>query len=192
MTGFARARAALRAAVLPLVSAAVFLWGCTAEKQVVYATPDYRSWKRTTDVVLDYPIPGHQDSFRVPRMNGVGFGAKPTVVNGKRRWDFPTGTIIVKEVYRSMKPAQGEQPIQLTIMVKAPGDVHSQGGWIWLTRNLPDGREAAFMGNFCITCHADANEKHPFGDGNPNEEFRDYVFFIPADEAPGPGPAGGY
>ena len=100
--------------------------------------------------------------------------------------------IIVKEVYQTRKPAEGEKPIQLTIMVKAPGDAHSQGGWIWLTRNLPDGKEAAFMGNFCFTCHADANEKHPFGDGNPNEEFRDYVFFIPGEEAQGPGPASGY
>jgi hypothetical protein len=35
------------------------------------------------------------------------------------------------------------------------------------------------MGNFCVTCHANANEKHPYGDRNPREEFRDYVFFVP-------------
>jgi two-component system, sensor histidine kinase YesM len=46
---------------------------------------------------------------------------------------------------------------------------------------FPDGKEAVFMGNFCITFHANANEKHPCGDGNPNEEFRDY--FVPGEQA---------
>ena len=157
------------------------LVGCTPGKPTIYATPDYHSWKRTTDVVLDYPIPGHQNRFRIPRMNDVGFTAKPTMDNGKRRWDFPAGTVIVKEVYQTTKPAPGEQPIQLTIMVKAPKDPHSQGGWLWITRDLPDGKEAVFMGNFCITCHANANEKHPYGDGNPKEEFRDYIYFVPGE-----------
>jgi hypothetical protein len=162
-----------------------FLTGCAAEKHTVYATPDYRSWKRTTDVVLDYPIPGHQDRFRLPRMNSIGFTAQPTVENGKRRWDFPVGTVIVKEVYQNTKPAPDEQPIQLTIMVKAPKDPHSQGGWVWITKGLPGGKEEVFMGNYCITCHANANEKHPYGDGNPDEEFRDYVYFVPGEASPG-------
>ena len=125
-------------------------------------------------------------------MNDVGFTVKPTNDNGKLRWDFPQGTVIVKEVYQIPKPAAGELPIQLTIMVKAPKDPHSQGGWLWITRDLPDGKEAVFMGNFCITCHANANEKHPYGDGNPNEEFRDYVNFVAGKGVPtrGQGPSG--
>jgi len=160
-----------------------FLAACTAQRPTVYATPDYHSWKTTTEVVLDYPIPGHQNRLRVPRMNNIGFAAKPILVDGKNHWDFPEGTVIVKEVYATPKPAAGGQPIQLTIMVKAPRDPHSQGGWLWITRDLPDGKEAVFMGNFCITCHANANEKHPYGDGNPNEEFRDYVYFVPGEQA---------
>jgi hypothetical protein len=93
----------------------------------------------------------------------------------------------VKEVYQTSKPAEGELPIQLTIMVKAPKDPRSQGGWIWLTRDLPDGKEEVFRGNYCITCHDNANEKHPYGDGNPKEEFRDYVYFVPGEEAPSEG-----
>jgi len=168
-----------------LIAAFGLLVGCAAEKPPVYATPDYHSWKRTTDVVLDYPIPGHQNRFRIPRMNEVGFTAKPTTDNGKRHWDFPVGTIIVKEIYQTPKPAAKELPIQLTIMVKAPKDPRSQGGWLWVTRDLPNGKEAVFMGNFCITCHENANEKHPYGDGNPNEEFRDYVYFVPGEGSPG-------
>lgn len=164
-----------------MLSILAFLVACTGRQTIVYATPDYHSWKKTTNVVLDYPIPGHQNRFRVPRMNEIGFTAKPTLENGKSHWDFPDGTIIVKEVYATPRPAPGEQPIQLTIMVKAPRDPHSQGGWLWITRDLPNGKESVFMGNFCITCHANANEKHPYGDGNPKEEFRDYVYFVPGE-----------
>jgi len=171
-----------------LLCVLVLLAGCTAQKQVIYATTDYHSWKKTTDIVLDYPIPGHQDRLRIPRMNSIGFSAQPSIDNGKRRWDFPPGTVIVKEVYPTPKPPADTQPIQLTIMVKAPRDPRSQGGWIWLTRDLPDGTEAVFRGNYCITCHDNANEKHPYGDGNPNQEFRDYVYFVPGEEAPAESP----
>jgi len=181
MTG---GHATVRAVLPTLLAVICILTGCAAKKEPVFATPDYHSWKKTTDVVLNYPIPGHQDRFRIPRMNDVGFTVRPSVDKGKRRWDFPEGTIIVKEVYQTSKPAPGDLPIQLTIMVKAPSDPHSQGGWLWITRDLPDGKEAVFMGNFCITCHANANEKHPYGDGNPNEEFRDYVYFVPGEGGP--------
>jgi len=164
------------------------LASCSASKKAtIYATADYPSWKRTTDLVLDYPIPGHQNRLRIPRMNDMGFTVKPTMEGGKRHWDFPEGTVIVKEVYRTPTPARGEPPIQLTIMVKAPKDLNAQGGWLWITQNLPDGAEAVFMGNFCITCHANANEKHPYGDGNPSEEFRDYVYFVPGELSSGVG-----
>ena len=160
--------------------------GCRAPDRVVYATPDYPTWQRTTEVPLDYPIPGHQDRFRIPRMNSLGFGARPTLEGGKLRWSFPEGTVIVKEVYDTLAPAAGDEPTELTIMVKAPRDKRSRGGWLWITRDLPKGEEKVFAGNFCITCHSNANERHPYGDKNPREEFRDYVFYVPVP----PGPSG--
>jgi hypothetical protein len=117
-------------------------------------------------------------------MNDIGFRVTPTMEGGNLHWDFPEGTVIVKKVYKTPKPAAGEKPIQLTIMVKTPKDPHAQGGWLWITRDLPDGKESVFMGNFCITCHANANEKHPYGDGNPREKFRDYVYFVPGETIP--------
>jgi hypothetical protein len=177
------------AAAAAALSALAFS-GCSPKKPEAYAPPDYTSWKRTTDVVLNYPIPGHQNRFRLPRMNDIGFTAVPTVVDGKKRWDFPAGTVIVKEVYDTTTPAPGESPMQLTIMAKEPKDPRSQGGWLWITRELPAGQEKIFMGTFCITCHANANEKHPYGDGNPNEEFRDFVYFVPGEKPAGGGAAG--
>lgn len=162
-----------------LVLSAILLGACAKKAERVYATPDYPTWKKTTETVLDYPIPGHMDRLRVPRMNAIGFSVVPTRVGGKFHWDFPENTVIVKEVFATPKPAPGEGPIQLTIMVKAPEDPRSQGGWLWLTKDLPDGKEKVFMGNYCVTCHTNANEGHPYFDKNRNLEFRDYVYFVP-------------
>jgi hypothetical protein len=168
-------------------SSLALISGC-AKSPEIYAPPEYVSWRATTDVVLNYPIPGHMNRFRLPRMNDLGFSAVPKTVGGKLHWDFPEDTVIVKEVYATSKPGPGDKPIQLTIMAKDPGDRRALGGWLWYTKVLPDGKETLFPGNYCITCHANANEQHPYGDGNPNEEFRDYVYFVPGEKPPMPGP----
>ncbi len=170
--------------------AVMALFGGCAKPEETYAPPEYTSWAKTTQVVLDYPIPGHENRFRLPRMNALGFTAVPKQSGGKLVWDFPAGTVIVKEVYANTKPAPAEKPIQLTIMVKRPQDPRSRGGWLWLTKSLPGGKETVFTGNFCITCHASANESHPYGDGNPKEDFRDNVFFVPGEAMPTTRPAG--
>jgi hypothetical protein len=178
----------IRAPILALAAAFILASAC-AEKEELYAPPDYAGWRRTTELKLDYPIPGHMDRYRIPRMNAIGFRTAPTVERGKPRWDFLDGTIIVKEVYAHRQPAPGEKPVQLTIMAKDPEDKRSLGGWLWLTKDLPNGEETVFEGNFCVTCHANANEKHPYGDGNPKEEFRDFVFFVPGEPLPAGTPA---
>jgi hypothetical protein len=175
-----RSTAAL-AALLSTASALGLLSGC-AKAPEIYAPPENLNWRKTTEAVLNTPIPGHMDRFRIPRMNDLGFSAQPKLVGGKLAWDFPEDTVIVKEVYANARPEPGEKPIQLTIMVKDPKEEGAMGGWLWYTKDLPDGKETRFEGNFCITCHANANEQHPYGDGNPNEEFRDYVFFVPGEK----------
>ena len=189
-------RRAVAATAIGLVIASVLalLSGC-AKAEEIYVPSDYVAWHRTTDVVLNYPIPGHMDRFRLPRMNDLGYKTLPKMVAGKLRWDFPEDTVIAKEVYASAKPAPGEKPIQLTIMIKDPSDKRNLGGWLWYTKDLPNGEETLFEGNYCITCHANANEQHPYGDGNPNEEFRDYVYFVPGEtplRRPAPAHGGGY
>lgn len=160
------------------------LTACAPKDSKIYAPPEYTSWAPTTQIVLDYPIPGHENRLRLPRMNQTGMQTKPRVVDGRITWDFPAGTIIVKEVYARPKPSPGEAPLQLTIMAKYPRDKRSQAGWLWLTKSLPDGKETVFTGNFCVSCHANANEGHPYGDHNPNEDFRDYVYFVPGELGP--------
>jgi len=179
-----RARSYLRyAAVAPclLVSiVALAFVSCAAKEEAkTYLPSDYTAWRRTTDVVLDYPIPGHEDHFRVIKMNETGFGIEPRAEDGRRRWEFPEGTIIVKEIFEGSKPVPAESPVMLTAMVKAPADPRARGGWLWITKDLAANKESVITGSFCVNCHGNANEAHPYGSKNVDEEFSDYVFFIP-------------
>ncbi|MBL8965748.1 MAG: cytochrome P460 family protein [Spirochaetaceae bacterium] len=141
----------------------------------------YPQWERTTEVKLDYPIPGHEDRFRVIRINPTGAAYAPPAAETKRRWDYPAGTVVVKEIFASSSPGEGEPPVAVTAMIKAPADSRSVGGWLWIMKDLskPLPNERVFSDRFCVACHANANERHPYGDGNPTEEFRDYLFFPP-------------
>jgi hypothetical protein len=179
------ARVALRGAggaVLAAALAATILLALSCSRPEAarrYLDVDYSNWRRTTATPLDYPIPGHEDHFRIIRANGLAFSGARKEAGGKTFWSFPEGTLIIKEVYPTPHPVPGERPAMLTAMVKAPDDPRSRGGWLWIVKQLPGGSETVFGDSFCVTCHANANERHPYGDRNPTEEFRDYVFFPP-------------
>jgi hypothetical protein len=70
-------------------------------------------------------------------------------------------------------------------MVKRPDHEQAQGGWVWISRDPESGTETIFDDQFCVNCHSNANESHPYGTGNPAEAFRDYVFHTPAVELTG-------
>ena len=153
---------------------------CAKEPREPLIPLDYASWEKTTDVVLDYPIPGHEDRYRVIYINGRGSGASRQQ-GGTGRIDFPTGTIIAKEIYNVSKPGSGDKPVMVTAMVKAPDDPQASAGWLWLVKDLSSGVENVYTGDFCVRCHANANEKHPYDSKNPEGLFSDYVFFVPGD-----------
>ncbi|WP_148223877.1 cytochrome P460 family protein [Spirochaeta thermophila] len=152
--------------VLPVIA------GCEKERASYRVPEGYRAWKRTTTVELDYPIPGHGTAYRRIYVSPEGEtpqrGADGSYV-------YPEGTMVVKEVYRQ-RPTDPEQtPDMFTVMIKAPEDPRSRGGWIWLVQS---GDEVMIVSDsFCESCHENANEPHPYGDGNPRGVFRDYLFF---------------
>jgi hypothetical protein len=143
---------------------------------------NYVSWQRTTEVELNYPIPGHENNYRRIFINSRGMNFTAKEQNGKLRYSFPEGTVIVKEIYQGFDPAEEEEPVRLTAMVKRPDDERARGGWLWVLKPLESGKEQVITGEFCVTCHSNANEPHPYGDGNPREEFRDFVYFVPGGE----------
>ena len=112
-------------------------------------------------------------------MNDIGFGFTRTMDGQAEKVVFPEGTVIAKEVFKGSSPEPGISPMMITAMVKATGNPDARGGWVWVTKDLALGKEAVFKGDFCFTCHTNANEAHPYGDKNLDEHFRDYVFFIP-------------
>lgn len=161
----------------PLAAALILLSACAPSVPKSYIPDDWPSWRKTTNVALDYPIPGHEDRYRVIRINDTGWEYAAGAAGGRR--EFPEGTIVVKEIYSSGKPASGEKPVTLTTMVKAPKDPSARGGWLWVVKDLATGKETVMTGTFCVTCHSNANEPHPYGDLNAGGEFRDFLFFIP-------------
>ena len=166
-------------AVLSIGISLVFS-ACSGEKETAYVPDDYSSWQQTTDIELRYPIPGHEDNYRRIYINPEGLEFRSEMSNGGRQYFFPEGTVIIKEVYDGFNPAPGETPRQLTVMVKKADHPDALGGWLWIVKNPGEPGEHIVTNEFCLTCHSNANEPHPYGDRNPESEFRDYVFFIPS------------
>lgn len=159
---------------------AVMLVSCAPRPSArAFVSDDYATWGRTTELRLDYPIPGHEDNYRIIYMNDTGFRFSRTGAGRNERVEFPEGTVIAKEVYAGSSPEPGARPTMITAMIKDADNPDARGGWVWVAKNLSMGKENIITGDFCFTCHANANEAHPYGDKNPDEGFRDFVFFIP-------------
>jgi hypothetical protein len=151
--------------------------GCSAGKQVPPVSSSYNNWKRTHSVELDYPIPGHEDKYRRIFINSAGEKPEILTVKGRVTYAYPEDTQIVKEVYEDRIPQPGKEPAMLTVMIKKTGHPLARGGWLWIVKDVKSSKETIISEEFCITCHTNANEKHPYGDRNPKNEFRDYLFF---------------
>ena len=139
---------------------------------------DYRAWEKTTNVVLNYPIPGHLDHYRIPYINRIGMGVKIETKAGRVNYTYPKGTIIVKEAYKGLAaPKPGEEPVLIYAMIKNPENQKARGGWVWVLKDMATGKESVYQSPLCFDCHSAANDTFPYGDTNPDSDFRDYVFF---------------
>lgn len=169
---------ATRAAFLLL--AALVLASCTQRTASNFIPDDYRAWKSTTDEVLDYPIPGHDlPGLRKIFINDKGYDYGKVLDAGARLVDFPDGTLIVKEVYGTRDPAPGQEPVMLTAMYKDESHPMERGGWVWILKTAASNAEVILDEEFCFTCHNNANEAFPYGAGNPEGRYQDFVFFLP-------------
>lgn len=166
-------------AVGTAIIAAALAIGCTEPLPLLDET-DYTTWEQTTDQILDFAVPGHGSGLRKIYADSLVFGQS---LEADGDIHYPSGSIFVKEVYPTASPTAEDQPAMLLAMVKAPEDPRSRGGWIWLSRDPENGSETIFEDEFCVTCHTNANEPHPYGTRNPEGAFRDYVFHTPALEA---------
>jgi len=154
------------------------LVSCQKEEQGarVPDASEYRRWEQPIQRVLDYPIPGHEDNRRRIFINSRGTEARIERRENRVYWEYPEGTVIVKEIIAGLQGQDTDYPFQVTAMIKAPEEPQARGGWIWVAKAVDSGEETIVDWEFCFDCHANANEPHPYGDGNPADEFRDYVF----------------
>ena len=144
----------------------LFFLGCSEPQEPPRVPEDYSTWKTTHEGFLEYPIPGHMDNFRKIYIS-------PNIEELKANEECPDGTVIIKEIY---KRATMKDPIELTVMVKDRNHEKALGGWLWIVKDPVSGTENIVNSEFCFTCHSDANVAHPYGDKNPEQQFRDYVF----------------
>lgn len=153
---------------------------CRSNRTIPLVPADYHSWQQPTQSLLNYPIPGHESHFRKIFINQIGMTVRITENNQRMFYDFPEGTIIVKEIYEGLEPpATDEPPLTLTVMIKQSDHPQARGGWLWVVKNINTQKEQIIDYELCVDCHANANEKHPYGDQNPRNAFRDFVFFPP-------------
>ena len=146
------------------------------EKAISMVPEDYSGWTVTADN-LNYPIPGHENHFRRVLINPKGEEVSLTMKDGKDYYNYPKGTIVIKEIYPTLNPKKEDKPVSLTVMIKDPENPKSRDGWVWVVKDLNKNTEKIIDYEFCFDCHTNANEPHQYGDGNPKGEFRDYLFF---------------
>ena len=128
-------KAALRLCVIAYVFLMQFTLSC--EKEEVKLVPeDYSSWDTTTETELNYPIPGHMDHYRRIYINPKGTEVSIEEVQDRKRYAYPEGVVIIKDIYASLQPAAGEEPIKQAVMIKNPHNALSRGGWLWITKDL--------------------------------------------------------
>jgi hypothetical protein len=164
--------------VVCLLCVLILLPGCRKEEQgtLVPEASQYRRWAQPIPVILDYPIPGHEDNRRRIFINSPGIDVRVEQRENRVYWDYPEGTIVVKEIIAGLQGEDTDAPFQITAMIKDPEDPQSRGGWLWVVKGFGSREETIVDWEFCFDCHANANEPHPYGDGNLDNEFRDYVF----------------
>ncbi|MFP4383394.1 MAG: cytochrome P460 family protein [Spirochaetia bacterium] len=162
-------------AILSAVLIMIAFSGCGNEETLL--PPDYLSWERTTETELDYPIPGHENHYRRIFINQTGTEVRISGEGSEISYQYPSGTVIIKEVYDAPQYTPQSKPVMLTAMVKDPDHPEARSGWVWVVKNLEEDSEQIITEEFCVTCHAAANTPHPYGDGNKEGHFLDFVFF---------------
>lgn len=168
----------MKKAVMLLFLSVLLLGACfNAVEKIDFVPKKYNHWNKTVDEGINEAVPGHMDKYRVIYINDKGENYEKTLVNNKVVHNYPPGSIIVKEIYAGTTYEEGMEPVECTVMYKDPDHELAQGGWLWIHKDFGSGKETIMDSDFCLECHVNANENHPYGDNNKDNEFRDYVFF---------------
>jgi len=138
-------------------AASVMLAGCASVtdrfRDADTRWADYKSWEKVSETPSTGPSPGlgavHKgpEGFRFVYVNAVG----REVIKGEGPYDYPEGTVIVKEQYDDQAAFEaGGQP-DVTVSLKV-ADVAGGGkdNWHWADSYKSTAGESAF----CSGCHS--------------------------------------
>ena len=73
-----------------LLSLLLLLSSCRQEQRepVIPQSSEYLDWEQTVPVILDYPIPGHEDNRRRIFINSLGTEVKVAYRENRVDWEF--------------------------------------------------------------------------------------------------------
>ena len=149
----------------------LLLNSCTPEKVSITVPGDYRSWGTTHEGFLEYPIGGHTAPFRRVFLNSTAASGQEATGT------YADGSIFIKESFEAI-PQPDEHPVGLTLMIKDGENPDAVAGWLWVAVDS-EGNSSSITSKFCVGCHKAANYDHPYGGGNQDSRFRDFIFLPP-------------
>jgi len=148
-------------------------WSCAPRERPPLLPEDVTQWTQLNQIPMDYPVPGHENQYRVTYINDRGLSPQMS----DQGLVYPEGTIIAKVIHETLEADSAE--VAITAMIKDSLSDDSKEGWVWVMKDLATNQERIINSTMCVTCHQSANEPHPYGEGNPQGLFRDYAFFYP-------------
>jgi len=116
---------------------------------------DYRNWTKVTEGKVGTGDPTgyignvHRgpDGYRDVYVNDIG----AAMLAGEGPYNFPAGTVIVKEQYKNQAAWESGKPGDVTVSVKTTsGDTVSKDNWIWAESYKSKAGES----QFCSGCHS--------------------------------------
>ena len=116
---------------------------------------DYKSWTKLTDGKVGTGDPTgfignvHKgpEGYREVYVNDIGKEA----LEGSAPYNFPAGTVVVKEQYKNEAAWQADKGGELTISLKMTGsDAPNKDNWVWAAGYTGTAEKNAF----CSGCHS--------------------------------------
>ncbi len=151
---------------LIVLGGGTFFYLYTAETTPIsYHWEGYKNWYKTTG---NTPVTGDEtrflggkhrgdEGYRVIYINAIG----EPINKAKGPYNYPEGTVVVKEQYKTKDSYESGSKPDLSIMIKlAKGASPPTGDWGYVTdfrRKIHSGRSS--NAEFCGGCHSAANLK---------------------------------
>ena len=144
--------------ICTIIATIIIIQACTNDKADTKPDADKVLYNEATTggfnyyqngILLPVVSPSPHGSFKL-RFNSTAFSALDNTGELPTGNSFPTGSIIVKEIYN------GSNIILYAVMKKDPSNENAGSGWLW-AEFKPDGSLAfstSTKGDGCIGCHS--------------------------------------